>query len=183
VQGDNLDLDLDLVDRAFKGDTEAFSELVEKYQKPIYYMALRMLANHEDAADIAQQTFINAFRALSRFRRQASFKTWIYQIAMNLSRNCIKERTRKPLFQDIEEAEVIDSRPTPLDSLNDKSHADQVSRAIGKLPDQQRATVILRVYEDYSYEQIADTLGCAVATARGNYHHGILALRKMMEGT
>jgi len=140
------------------------------------------LTGHEDAADIAQQTFINAFRALSTFKKQASFKTWVYQIAINLCRNCIKERTRRPVFQDIEETDLADNAKTSLDRLHERSRADQVSRAIRKLPDQQRATVILRVYEDYSYEQIADTLGCSLSTARGNYHHGILALRKMMEG-
>jgi len=177
-----LDVDLELVNRSLNGDTDAFSDLVQKYQKQVYYTALRMLAEHEDAADIAQQTFINAFRALSTFKRQASFKTWIYQIAINLCRNCIKERTRKPAFQDIEETDVVDNAPTPLDRLDGRSQADLVSRAIEKLPDQQRATVILRVYEDCSYEQIADTLGCSLSTARGNYHHGILALRRMMEG-
>jgi len=177
-----VDPDLDLVDRALSGDTEAFSELVQKYQKPIYYTALRMLAEHEDAADIAQQTFINAFRALLTFKRQASFKTWIYQIAINLCRNCIKERTRKPRFQDIEEVEMVDGKPMPFDRLNESSHADLVSQAIGRLPDQQRTSVILRVYQEYSYEQIADTLGCSKATARVHYHHGIRSLRKMMEG-
>ncbi len=175
-------MDLEWVDRALQGDTEAFSKLVEKYQKPVYFTAMRILSDHEEAADIAQQTFVNAFRSLSTFRRESSFKTWAYQIAINLCRNRIKERTRLPDMLDITEIEVIDSERLPLDSLDERERAKQIQQAVQRLPDQQRMTLVLRVYEGYSYEQIADLLGCAQETARANYHHGVRSLRKMLEG-
>ncbi|MEK7747937.1 MAG: sigma-70 family RNA polymerase sigma factor [Nitrospirota bacterium] len=175
-------MDQVLIERALKGDTEAFSALVETYQRPIYFTVLRMLSDHEEAADIAQQTFINAFRSLADFRSDASFKTWLYQIAINLCRNKIKERARQPDFEDIEEIEIAANQKTPFDKIDDENRGYRVRQAIQKLPEQQRMTLILRVYEEYSYEQIASQLGCAQETARANFHHGIRNLRKALGG-
>ncbi|MEK7286371.1 MAG: sigma-70 family RNA polymerase sigma factor [Nitrospirota bacterium] len=175
-------MDLALIDRALKGDTEAFSELVEKYQRPIYFTVLRMLSDHEEAADIAQQTFMNAFRSLADFRRDASFKTWLYQIAINLVRNKIKEKMRQPEFEDVEEMDIIADQKMPFDQLDDENRSSRMNAAIQTLPKQQRMTVILRVYEERSYEEIAKILGCAQETARAHFHLGIRALRKVLKG-
>ncbi len=174
-------MDLDLIERSLNGETEAFSELVEKYQRVIYFTALRMLSEQEDAADVTQQTFINAFRSLAKFRKESSFKTWLYQIAINLCRNRIRERTQQPDFEEIEEMDIAATERTPFEKLDDEYTSDQVNRAIQALPEQQRSTVILRIYGECSYEQIAHILECAQETARANYHHGVRNLRKALK--
>ncbi len=177
-----VESDLELLDSALKGDTEAFSKLVQKYQKPIYFLALRMTSwEHDEAADITQQTFINAFRSLGKFKRQSSFKTWLYQIGINLCLNSVKGKKKNPTSVDIADVDIIDTEESPFDKLSQNNRSNRISQAILELPEQQRLTVILRVYEGYSYKQIADTLGCIQTTARVNYHHGIQNLRKALQ--
>ncbi len=174
--------DFELVDRSLNGDSEAFTLLVQKYQRPIYFTALRMVSGHEEAADIAQQAFMNAFRSLRQFKRKSSFKTWLYQIVINLCRNHIKSETRRPNFMDISEIDIVDHSLSPLDVLEDKAQSRRVYEAMRKLPEKQRVAVILRVYEECSYQDIAKILGCLSVTARTHFHYGILNLRKNLEG-
>jgi len=174
--------DFDCIDRVLRGDTEAFSELVEKHQKPLYYTVLRILSEPEEAADIAQQAFINAYRSLATFKRESSFKTWLYQIAINLCRNRIGEKTRRPEGIDMEEVDIPDSAQLPFDQLDESYRSDHIRQAIAGLPEQQRLTVVLRIYDGHSYEQIADLLGCAPETARVHFHYAIKNLRKGLKG-
>ena len=89
-----MDEDIELVDRCVAGEREAFDGLVLKYQKPLYSLLYRMVSNHEDASDILQKTFVKAFTGLSGFERRSSFKTWVFQIAINLAKNLYRDRAR-----------------------------------------------------------------------------------------
>ena len=89
-----MDEDLELITRTAAGEREAFNDLVIKYQKPIYSLLYRMVSNHEDAADLLQKTFIKAFTGLAAFEQRSSFKTWLYQIAINLAKNVYRDRSR-----------------------------------------------------------------------------------------
>src|SRR6266487_4326145 len=86
--------DYQLLDRYAKGDEAAFEELVKRHQRTIYDLAYRMLDNHADAADLAQKTFIQAFLHIHSFRRESSFRTWLFQIGLNLCRNALRDRVR-----------------------------------------------------------------------------------------
>lgn len=89
-----MDQDNELIDRYTAGDREAFNALVQKHQKPLYALVYRMVSNHEDAADILQKTFVKAFTGLSGFEQRSSFKTWLYQIAINLAKNTYRDRAK-----------------------------------------------------------------------------------------
>ncbi len=176
--------DTALIDRFQKGEEEAFSELVRRYQEAIYFMALRMVGTHEEADDLAQQTFINAFRAMDRFERRSSFKTWLYQIVINLGRNYLRDRARRPKMEEAEDRNdrLQDKSPSQIDRLLNQESSHQLKTAIASLPDQQRLTLMLRVFGEQSYENIANILGCFPGTARANYHHAIIGLKKIMTG-
>lgn len=89
-----MDPDLDILKRTADGEREAFDELVLKYQKPLYSLLYRMVSNHEDAADLLQKTFVKAFTCVGSFEQRSSFKTWLYQIAINLAKNVYRDRSR-----------------------------------------------------------------------------------------
>lgn len=173
--------DFVLIDQFLSGEEEAFSVLVERYQKGIYFMALRMVRTHEEADDLAQQTFLNAFRAMKEFKRQSSFKTWLYQIMMNLSRNHIRDRARHPVVDEaIEALPIKDAAPSQIDLLLDQERSGRLNTAMAALPEQQRLTLMLRAFGEQSYDNIAKVLGCLPGTARTNYHHAIIGMKKML---
>ncbi len=177
------ELDLDLIDRIQKGEEDAFTKLVQRYQKAIYYMALRIVGSHEEADDLAQQAFINAFRSIDKFERRASVKTWLCQIVINLSRNYLRDRARRPNMkgsEEIDEMMLPDPSASPMDILLQEESSHHLKTAIASLPEQQRITLTLRAFEEESYENIANIMHCLPGTARANYHHAIMRLKKMM---
>jgi RNA polymerase sigma-70 factor (ECF subfamily) len=175
----SLDEDLQLLDRFSSGDREAFNELVRKYQKPLYAMLYRMVSNHEDAADILQKTFVKAFTGAGGFERRSTFKTWLYQIAINLAKNLYRDRSRFPQvsLDDV----VIRRNPRTLETLMHQQARDRLRQAYGELPEKQRITVMLRVQEEKSFEEIARIMQCSVGTAKANYHHGVQKLKTRLQ--
>jgi len=173
--GSPMDEDLILLDRFADGDREAFDELVRKYQRPLYSMLYRMVSDHDDAADLLQKTFIKAFTGIGGFERRSRFKTWLYQIAINLAKNVYRDRSR---FQQVPLDDVVIRRnPRTLESLIQQETRDRLRRAFVDLPERQRITVMLRVQEQKTYEEIARIMECSVGTAKANYHHGVQKLK------
>ncbi len=173
-----MDEDLDLIVRATAGEREAFDELVMKYQKPLYSLLYRMVSNHEDAADILQKTFVKAFTGLRSFERRSSFKTWIYQIAINLAKNMYRDRARV-VYVPIDDV-VIRKNPRTLDALIHKESVQLLRKMLGELPEKQRITLILRVQEGKKFEEIASIMKCSIGTAKANYHHAVQKLKAVM---
>lgn len=173
-----MDEDLDLINRAQGGEREAFDELVLKYQKPLYSLLYRMVSDQNDAADLLQKTFIKAFTGLGGFERRSSFKTWLYQIAINLAKNVYRERAKitKVSLDDV----IIKRDPRTLDSLIQKESRLLLRRSFAGLPEKQRLTLLLRVQEGKKFEEIAMVMKCSVGTAKANYHHAVQKLKKMM---
>ena len=170
-----MDEDLPLLDRFASGDREAFDELVKKYQRPLYAMLYRMVSDHDDAADILQKTLIKAFAGIGGFERRSSFKTWLYQIAINLAKNLYRDRSR---IQQVPLDDVVIRRnPRTLESLIQQETRDRLRRAFVDLPERQRITVMLRVQEQKPFEEIARIMECSVGTAKANYHHGVQKLK------
>ena len=169
------DIDRQLVERARTGDKRAFELLVEKYQRRLLRLLSRMVRNQDEIEDIAQETFIKAYRALPQFRGDAAFYTWLYRIGVNTARNYLSSRGRAMVTMsdmaandEDEPDERIVARDinTPESILSTKQVAYVVNEAIEALPEELRTAITLREIEGLSYEEIADMMGCPIGTVR-----------------
>lgn len=174
-----MDEDLDLINRTEAGERDAFDELVKKYQKPLYATLYRMVSNHEDASDLLQKTFIKAFTGLKSFERRSSFKTWLYQIGINLAKNVYRDRGR---FNQVSIDDVIIRKdPRTLDILIRNESRLLLRKALTGLPEKQRLTLMFRIQEGRKFDEIADIMKCSVGTAKANYHHAVQKLKLIMK--
>ena len=172
--------DFELIDRFLEGDTSAFDMLVQKYQQDVYRLAYRMTQSVDDAKDLAQETFLQAYRALKGFHRRSSFYTWLYRIAVHL---CLHHRKRSGRVEPV--AEIPDTPAPGAQPLYDLLEAEQrqaVALAMAALPPQQRAALTLRVHHDLSYREIGEILQCSAGAARANAFHAIQKLRAQLAG-
>lgn len=169
------DVDADLVARVQKGDKRAFDLLVLKYQRRIMRLLVRMVRNPSEVEDVAQETFIKAYRALPQFRGDSAFYTWLYRIAINTARNWHVALTRRPQTVDVlenDEGETFDQidnltdNNTPEAMLASQQVAATINAAIAELPDELRTAIVLREVEGMSYEDIAQTMDCPIGTVR-----------------
>ena len=164
----------DAVRRVLDGDADAFSPLVEAYQKNVYNLALRMTGNPEDALDMAQEAFIRAYNSLSSFRGDSKFSVWLYRIVSNVCLDFLrarKGRTAVSLSQtgpDGEDAalEIPDERALPEAELERALTRDAVRRGLQALPDDQREILLLREIQGLSYEEIAAALSLEGGTVK-----------------
>jgi RNA polymerase sigma-70 factor (ECF subfamily) len=167
-----------LVEQALAGDEGAFEDLVRRYERPIYYLALRFVKEEQAAADVAQTAFLKAYQGLRGFRRQASFKTWLYRIAINLCKNYLRDYGKKK----VESLGEMDppSTANPLRELIEHEDRTLLARAWARLPEKQRITVALKVQEGMKYREIAQVMGSSVGTIKANFHHACTRLRTML---
>jgi RNA polymerase sigma-70 factor (ECF subfamily) len=171
--------DFELIDQTLEGNHEAFDLLVKRYSGSIYALAYRMLRNHDDASDICQDVFLKAYEALGAFRKKSSFHTWLYRIATN---SCINHLRKHSTQHHIEFANyhAVQEADT-LESLYKIELQEVVNEAIERLPEKQKATVMLRVCEGMSHREVSKILKCSVGTAKANYFHAIRNLRRFMK--
>jgi len=163
-----------LVERVQKGDKRAFDLLIKKYQHRIVSLVSRYVADQHEAMDVAQETFIKAYRAIDRFRGDSAFYTWLYRIAINTAKNWLVARKRRPPASDIDAADAeqydIESRlkeqGTPENELLREEIKTTVYDTIAGLPDDLRTAIMLREIEGMSYEDIAVTMDCPIGTVR-----------------
>jgi RNA polymerase sigma-70 factor (ECF subfamily) len=170
--------DYQLLDRYAAGDESAFEELVMRHQKTIYDLAYRMLENHADAADLAQKTFVQAFLHHRYFKRESSFRTWLYQICLNQCRNALRGRVRL-VHEDVEELALA----APQDTFAEVAMSElkeRLGRAIRTLPARQREALVLRVYHDHAFAEIGAIMSCSEGTAKANYHRAVDKLRRVL---
>ncbi len=171
--------DFEIIRRVLDGDTAAFALLVRRYQQSIFRLAQRMTRNAEDAKDLAQDAFVQAYRSLASFHGGSSFSTWLYRIAVNLCLNHLKgSRREEPVEAD---SNLPDRRADSLATLLVAERDRALAAAIQELPPQQRATLTLRVYEGLSHREIATMLDCAEGTAKANYFHAIRTLQRKLQ--
>jgi RNA polymerase sigma-70 factor, ECF subfamily len=160
-----------------RGEREAFDRLVERYQRDIYRLCYRYVNNHEDANDMAQEVFLKAYKAIGRFRGDSSFSTWLYRIAVN---TCLNFRAaRKPEPLELPES-LTDGREGASERIEHDERSAQVRKAVSRLPEKQRATLILKIYHDLTHEEVAGILGSTVGTVKANLFHALGNLRKQM---
>lgn len=169
------DIDRQLVERARLGDKRAFELLVEKYRRRLLRLLSRMVRDPDEVEDIAQETFIKAYRALPNFRGDAAFYTWLYRIGVNTAKNYLASRKKamptiseQALDEDDEPDErlVAQDISTPESVLLSKQVALAVNQVVEALPEELRTAITLREMEGLSYEEIADLMGCPIGTVR-----------------
>lgn len=176
----DADDDLALVDAALAGDTAAFDQLVTRHRRAVYQVCYRFVRHHDDAADLTQDTFVRAWKALGRFRRQARFSTWLYRIAVNVSLNKVGVKTPPTDTADFDL--MADARvPAPGDGLVRRERQAAVRRAIQSLPPRQRTALILRTYHELSHQEVAGIVGTSVGAVKANVFHALANLRKRLE--
>lgn len=171
--------DFQVIRRVLGGETAAFEVLIRRHQQAIFRLTRRMTRNLEDAEDLAQDAFVQAYRSLASFHGQASFSTWLYRIAVNLCLNHLRASRREaPMEMD---GSVADAREDALSGLLAAERDRALAAAIEELPPQQRATLTLRAFQGLGHREIAEILGCAEGTAKANYFHAIRALRRKLD--
>jgi RNA polymerase sigma-70 factor (ECF subfamily) len=167
-------VDQALVARVQKGDRAAFDLLVRKYQHKVAKLIGRYVRNRAEVEDVAQETFIRAYRAIGAFRGDSAFYTWLYRIAVNTAKNYLESQSRRPPGADveIETAELLDAAEPLRDTATPERNAltaeiaDTVRRAIERLPADLRMAITLREIEGLSYEEIAEVMDCPIGTVR-----------------
>ncbi len=182
VSAEDLDAldDGALVDACRAGRREAFDRLVVRHRRSVYRLCYRFVGNDADATDLAQDVFLRAFRALDGFKGEASVATWLYRIAVNLSLNKVGART--PRAEPVDDNHLPPStEPDPMSRLLESERAERVRAAIARLPKTQRATLILRVYQELSHQEIAEVLASSVSAVKTNFFHALRNLRRLLE--
>jgi RNA polymerase sigma-70 factor, ECF subfamily len=179
--------DEELVARSMGGDVDSFNQLVLRWERPIYALAYRVIGREEEARDVAQETFLRAFRALSGFKGQAKFSSWLYRITLNLCRDWIRKERRTPVSQAPEGIDIIElaGEGTPAETIEQlvgrKELGRAVSRAMAMLPEEQRTAIILKEYHGLTFQEIADMLDCPLSTVKTRLYQGLSVVRKQLE--
>jgi RNA polymerase sigma-70 factor, ECF subfamily len=166
-----------LVERTVAGDQKAFELLVIKYQRRIQRLIGRMVRDVDLVEDIAQETFIRAYRALAQFRGEAQFYTWLYRIAVNTAKKALMDLKRNPTVSENSFKSDDDDETSPLENeltssetpeavLASKEIAQMVNAAMDALPEELRQAITLREIEGLSYEEIAEAMNCPIGTVR-----------------
>lgn len=167
------DTDEQLVARVQKGDKRSFDLLVLKYQHKVLALVRRFVKDQAEAEDVAQEAFIKAYRAISNFRGDSAFYTWLYRIAVNTAKNALDARKRRPVADiDIDEVEDfafsdglrVEENPESLLATQDVYRI--VEETLAALPDELRRALMLREFDGLAYEEIADVMGCPIGTVR-----------------
>ncbi len=170
--------DEELVKEFRKGNREAFGELVNRYSRPLTMMILRIIRDTEEAKDISQSVFLKAYEGLSGFMMASSFKTWLYRIAMNAVKDHLRRRKPAGQYQFAEEA--IDPAASPAERMEAAMDLNRLRAAISQLPEKQRLTLQLRIYEEMDYSEIARVLGGTAGAARANFFQAARTLREQL---
>ena len=162
----------ELMARIAEGDQDVFEVLVDRHQTSILNLIYRFVGDRTQAKDLAQEVFIRVWQAAKTYKPEAKFTTWLYRITANLCLNELKSSRRRKLFQFLQFGEdqentieevLVDASPSPEDLLLSREQSRRISDALQSLPDNQRLALILKRYDDLSYQEIAQIIGCSVS--------------------
>jgi len=188
---ESLDPDAALMLRVRQGDVVAFERIVEKYKQPVTNLLYRILRDATEVEDLAQQVFLQVFKAADRYRVTAKFSTWIFTIARNLCLNEIRRRSRHPAesmemtsseHEDQPVRQFKDSATaSPPDSLLRNELVEKIEAALSELPENQRTAILLFREREMSYEEIAKILGCSLSATKSLIHRGREILKRKLK--
>jgi RNA polymerase sigma-70 factor, ECF subfamily len=183
--------DHDLIEQAKQGDEDAFAEIVRRYKNPIVNYLYRFLNDHEEAVDLAQETFVRVYFAIDRYHRGFAFSTYIYRIATNLAISEIRRRRRRRLLslsglfqadhEETTEYQPRDERILPDAELVDDEQSRVIAKAIAALPEKYRVAIILRDIQGRSYEEIAAIMELGLGTTKSRINRGRGLLREKLK--
>ena len=179
--------DEELVALSQGGDLDSFNQLVLRWERPIYALAYRVIGREEEARDVAQETFLRAFRALKGFKGQAKFSSWLYRITLNLCRDWMRREKRAPVAQAPEGVDLVElaGEATPAESIEALVGRRQLGRAVSKamamLPEEQRTAIILKEYHGLTFQEIAELLDCPLSTVKTRLYQGLSVVRKQLQ--
>jgi RNA polymerase sigma-70 factor (ECF subfamily) len=189
-QGEQLDVRC--IGRFLAGDEPAYEELVVRYQRRIFNLALRYLRGEEEAREATQEIFIKVYRSLPKFRGDARFSTWLYQVAVNHCKNRLKYLQRRHYYNSESMDDPVESedgetkrqyadQPDPRELTQSRETQELVRRAIDQLPDEHREAIVLRDLQGLSYEEIAAITGQVVGTVKSRIHRGRAELARLLQ--
>ncbi|MEO1267053.1 MAG: sigma-70 family RNA polymerase sigma factor [Myxococcota bacterium] len=164
--------------RAQHGDRNAFSQIVLTLQEPLYGAVFRLVRHSQDARDIVQRALIKAWTRLPDLQNTASFRSWLFSIALNLARNHLRDRGSKR-FESVEDTPLA-VEPRAYRDLNAHQQRLKLRGALAELPERQREVVTLRIDTEMSFRDIGEAVGCSEGSARVNFHHGMKRLRAIV---
>jgi RNA polymerase sigma-70 factor, ECF subfamily len=179
-----------LIERFQNGDKGAFDALVQKHQARAYQYAYRLTRNPDDAADVVADAFVRVYRALQTFKGDSAFTTWLYRIETNCFLDMRKKKNARPttsldsalnLGDGEVELQVEDTGPTAHEEAERSQRMSAVEEAVQKLPEYQRAMIIMYHAESMSYEEIADALSLPIGTVKSRLNRARLSLRQLLE--
>ncbi len=169
--------DPELVAAFLAGERDAFDVIVERHRRQVYQLCYRFLGNHEDASDLTQDVFVRAFKGLRNFKGDAQLGTCVNTC---LNRLALKQ----PRLETIEpERHVEERNPDAHELVARDERAVVVRRAIARLPPKQRATLVLRMYQEMSHQEIAGVLGTSVGAVKANFFHALGNLKRLLQAT
>jgi len=177
--------DGELIERFNNENKQAFEELIMRYQHKVYNTTFRMLGNHDDALDMAQETFIRVYKSLTSFRKNSSFSTWLFRITTNICRDELRKRQRKLKTLSIsggeEKNKIIlgdDEKNNPEKISMSKELSTTIQEKVNQLPTEQKMVFVLREFQDLSYQEIADILDISIGTVKSRLSRARKALRE-----
>jgi len=184
--------ELDLVRRCQAGDTEAFDELVTRYRTRVFGMIYNMIHSEQDAWDLAQDSFVKAWKSIKRFRGQSSFYTWIYRIVMNVTIDWARKKQIKAggaEFDDAIQLKEIDpasktvpkADALPYEMMERSEIRARIDRAIAQLSPEHRAVILMKEIEEMQYHEIAETLGCSIGTVMSRLFYARKKLQTLLK--
>ena len=176
--------DIDLIEQSIGGDQGAFAQLIDRYMRGVYLFAYRYVRNVDDAEDIAQETFIRAWKHLKRFDMSRNFKTWIFVIAKNAALDFLKKKKPVAFSQLAEEDDALGAYLAPHmgspelpDAIFDrKSSAVNLEKAMAKLPPAYRIVFSMRYNDQLKFREIAEALGESIDTVKSRHRRGLIIL-------
>ena len=178
-------IDIQIIERTLGGEPEAFNLLVRRWERQIYGLSLRMLGRDEEAKDATQETFLSAYRNLSKFRGEAKFSSWIYRIALNICNTKLRSRTRSAISLEEQWETTGFEIAAETDDLSGNIQQEQITRhvrrALQGLPAEMRQVIIMKEYEGLKFAEIADILGIPLSTVKTRMYTGLTELRKRLE--
>ncbi len=166
--------DLELVEQAKSGNDKAFGEIVNRYEKKVFFVIKRMLNDDDETADATQEVFIKVHDSLKRFRGDANLYTYIYRIATNVAISYLRRRKVRAIVR-LDEAvtNILAGGSEPQREAEQGELRKLVAKAVASLPNQQRQVFVLRFYEELSYEEIAQVMHRSLGALKANYFHAM----------
>ena len=162
------------------GDPEAINQVVDRYGKPLFAFILRMVEDYQAAEDIFQETWVRVIRNIGSFRGESRFSTWLFQIALNLSRNMMRQMSRRSFVALDEAAELSEDPDVDADKV---ILAQKIKKLVASLPVKMREVIVLRYYHDKTDFEIAEITGLPQGTVKSRLHRATQMLRGKIEGT